>query len=539
MNKDFLTFRIMEKVGLSESFNGIVWTIRKIPLIGRFLGDKYNFSEPKQVIHSFYPIFVILKNLFLSIIGFSILVLVDGFLLSTLYDMFGGALLKVSEKSLIYEKAYYNFMPAFAYIAVNIIRDPVGDNIDKVKKFSQSFYLDPKNIVRALIYFKPIISFISRSIVFVLAFKFMASVNPLVSLLVSFDIYLLELFGSGFWLRNNHIHGKTFLNSGPFKFIVMLVVLLGLNFRLAFTDFSRTFFLIVLTIVSFVGGFWAISYVKNFDGYGAIVERAMKNYDEVLDKAENIDQTRVKLKDSDIVKKDSNKEGFAYLNDLFFARHRRILRKPVLIKTLIFAVLLLVAFVATFYLDNLDLNAPDLLIRLVPLISYIICKQANILTAFYLNCDMGLMLYGFYKDPKNLLSMYKERLISIFKINLIPSLVFILGFLAFSLKDEIRNPVFLLEGSIYILLAGLFFTGLPLAQYYLLQPFDAEGKKVGKLSMLVDFGVYYFAIYGIGITANIKTSSLVIGVSIFIALFLFLTSFLIVKIGPKTFRVKN
>lgn len=539
MTRDFRTFKIMEKVGLSENFNGIVWFFRKIPFLGELLGDQYRFSEAKQVIHAFYPIFVLLKNLLFSVLGFFISLSLVNLGLGAIYGEFGTSIMGgLTARSDMYKIAHGSFAWAYMYVSLNLLRDGVYDNIDKVKKFTESFYLDPASIVRASMYFSPLISLATRSIVVAFGLKALG-VGVLPGLLMSLVLYFYQITGEVFWLRNRYLYGKNLANRTLTKVILYILIVFGLFAIRVFTGLSKEIFLIGFLISSILGFIWARSYMRKFDGYGKIVEESLREYDDILETAENQEETRVELKDSDLAKGASSKEGFAYLNDLFFIRHRRILRKPVLIKSAILAGVLVLAFIGTSLVKDLAIDMPDLLIRLVPLISYMVCKQGAILTAFYLNCDMGLMPYGFYRDPKNLLAMYKERTISLFKINLIPSAVFILGFVGFFLRDRGIDIISLIEGSAYILLAGVFFTSLPIGQYYLLQPFDSEGKRTGKLAGIVDFAVYYFCIYSIGITADIPTRTLILGASAFIVVFTIITSLLIVKIGPRTFRVKN
>ena len=63
MNKDLRTYILAEKIALTETFNLMVYGIRKLPLIGKKLGDKYRFFEVKGIMYSFYPIFVFIKQI--------------------------------------------------------------------------------------------------------------------------------------------------------------------------------------------------------------------------------------------------------------------------------------------------------------------------------------------------------------------------------------------------------------------------------------------------------------------------------------------
>ena len=112
----------------------------------------------------------------------------------------------------------------------------------------------------------------------------------------------------------------------------------------------------------------------------------------------------------------------------------------------------------------------------------------------YLNCDQGLMPYGFYRDKKNILAMYKERSISLFKIMIIPSLILIAIYLLVASFDKTIGLNQKILTIIYIILLDLFFVNLPLMEYYLFQPFNREGQKTGKAVMLID-GLVYASVF--------------------------------------------
>ena len=333
---------------------------------------------------------------------------------------------------------------------------------------------------------------------------------------------------------------KNIFSNGLFQAISAFVAYFVLSHLILFFGLANNLILSVIFIGSILGFAWSIAYLKNFDQYGKIVEQSLKEYEDFIDKIDTSPGANVKLKDKDIDNKKVKGEGFAYLNNIFFRRHRRILLKPVLIKSGILAVLMtiLISFLP-FFEKNIDGDLVEMMVILVPLATYILCKQDNILTAFFINCDQGLIPYGFYRQPSNLLTMYRARLISLFKINAIPAIVYVLGLVGVFLRLHRTDYIFALEAIAYILLAGVFFTSLPLAQYYLFQPFNAEGAKVGKISGAIDMIVYIFCFNAIRFTGGIKTPILVIGSSVFILLFTIITSLLILKIGPKTFRLKS
>lgn len=540
MDRVAKVFIIKQRIELSEMVNGIIWALRKIPLVGKFLGDKYKFSSLKYFIHRFYPIFAIIKELFKSALACGIVFLFVNSILSSSYNIFQANVSYAANKADFLQTAYSYLMPLYLYWLFALFRNIVEDSMSDLKKYYQNFRMNPEEIVKANLYFKPLMRFFARSIILMGAFHFLGKANPLLTLTFSFILFLTEIEASVFWMNIGLKGKKKILSNGFFQTILAFVAFLILSHLILFFGLANKLVLTIIFIGSILGFAWSVTYLKNFDKYGLIIEKSLREYNDLMEEIDASPAASVKLKDKDIDNKKVKGEGFAYLNNIFFRRHRRILLKPVLIKSGILAALftILISFLP-FFEKNIDGDLVEMLVILVPLATYMLCKQDNILTAFFINCDQGLIPYGFYRHPTNLLTMYRARLVSLLKINAIPAIVYVLGLVGVFLRLNRTDYIFALEAIAYILLAGVFFTSLPLAQYYLFQPFNAEGAKVGKISGAIDMVVYIFCFNAIRFTGGIKTPILVIGSSIFILLFTIITSLLILKIGPKTFRLKN
>lgn len=89
MNKSLRTFSLMQKIDLTKSINGIVWFFRKIPILGKFLGDKYRFYELKQIVFFLHPLFALIWQLIKSAIVLSIAVTIMTSVNNVLVDVFG------------------------------------------------------------------------------------------------------------------------------------------------------------------------------------------------------------------------------------------------------------------------------------------------------------------------------------------------------------------------------------------------------------------------------------------------------------------
>lgn len=417
MNKSLRTFSIIQKISLAKTINGIFYFFRKIPLVGKLLGDKYRFFELKEIVFFFYPLFAIFRNM-------------------------------------------------------------IVDNGGSIYELFTNFAFDAKEIAKAHLYYIPILRFVGRSLVFVLAFKFLADVPIIDTLAMSLAILMTELSASIFWLSYLKDKEKSILDNGFIQVAIGLILSLILYVCVIYFKIpSRltSFGFLALSVIAFIP---AYNYMRSFNSYGKIIEKAARKYQIALDKVADNAATPLKIKEKDLGNRKVKGESFAYLNQVFFLRHRRIIRKPILIKS---AILLLISLVisAYMYVKGFDLkgNIDEISTFLIPLVMYILLKQDNILRSMYLNCDKGLMPYGFYREGKNVLAMYKERFKSLLKIMAIPSLTLAVSYLILASFDGTLSLRQKALSLVYIALLALFFVSLPLMEYYLLSPFNQEGQK--------------------------------------------------------------
>lgn len=124
MDRVARVFIIKQRIELSEMVNGIIWALRKIPLVGKFLGDKYKFSSIKYFIHSFYPIFAIIKELFKSALACGIVFLFVNSILSISYNIFQANVSYAANKADFLQTAYsylcpYTFIGSLPYLEIS------------------------------------------------------------------------------------------------------------------------------------------------------------------------------------------------------------------------------------------------------------------------------------------------------------------------------------------------------------------------------------------------------------------------------------
>lgn len=543
MSRYFSKFLLIERIKITKIFNGMVYGIRKIPIIGKHLGDKYYFYDLKEIVNTFVPIFSIIWQFIKSILTFGFAIIISRTMLKFLFE--------ISDKSPLFFRENFDLslgavlltcIPFVFYISNMITSSMLTDNGNVFSDLSKNFNFFPNDLAHIFLYLQPFLIFIGRTLGFVIFGKIFANINPIYTFLFSLGIYFYNINMTCFWTKIYEKKEKLFFEDRAFLQIILILILdllislIALVIKFDFKILSLGFFLINLILFPFT-----VKYFKNFKGYDKIIEKTINVYKIVVKDAKNIQDGVVKIENKDINKKEKIKgEGFVYLNNLFFKRHKKHLLKPTLIKSGIFLILGIGGFL---FASSLTMKAKEvykILIFIIPIISYILFKQDIILMAFYKNCDSSLLYYNFYREDKNLLKMFWLRFASIFKLMLIPMGAMFTIYIGFAIKFLIKTDLNLLLPIFYILLNAIFFTVLPLFQYYIIQPFDKEGKQKSVVLVLMNMFLYYIFIFGLpALTTKIGEIKFMLIISIFMVAFVGLASFLIYKFAPKTFKIKQ
>lgn len=206
------------------------------------------------------------------------------------------------------------------------------------------------------------------------------------------------------------------------------------------------------------------------------------------------------------VQSDKGLKGFKYFNDLFIRRFRMSLYLKSILGAAVFLFIPAMIILANYieYKDSLGAaGAGTLLVNNIgnfflgrgysesdvvgtnfilgsyltvcPLVMYLMHSGLHITQSMYINCDRSLMTYNFFKMPSKIMELFKVRLISIIKINLLP---------AFTLSVFINFLLFMFGGPTYfgeymvttivVLLISVIQSVSAMLIYYLLQPYTED-----------------------------------------------------------------
>ncbi len=234
-----------------------------------------------------------------------------------------------------------------------------------------------------------------------------------------------------------------------------------------------------------------------------------------------------------------NKTGFAYLNALFFERHRRLLVKPVMIRLAIIAVLFCAGAVASFFMPKLtgNLPGPGGMLPAFVFILYFASIGERVCKAMFYNCDISLLRYPFYRSRDAILSNFKVRLLWISGLNAITAAgiaAAVIG-LACIFRLHWTLPDFL-SFTFSILLLSLFFSVHHLFLYYVFQPYTTGRGVKNPFFNLINTGVYFLCFFCLNLKSPPPYFTLIVLIST--SVYTIIALLLVYRLAPKTFRVK-
>jgi hypothetical protein len=534
------TFITSFNVSFAESANTFIHFLKRIPLIGKKIPDSlYKGTDIKIFIGVVSQIFGIFGAVFRKALYLGIMLVLPAYLISRKTGLFFAAFLHIFFfLNLIYgaimNGVVFDFTNNSAYTMVTLMRADARKYYISAMLFKYItnfiYFIIPMIIAGAIVKFSPI------------------KALTMLLLLTSFK-FIGEYCNIFMYKKTKKVLGKQ--NAFIFSFMVVALVLayalppFGL-----YINFEPIFFNPFVIFAVFISWTAALIYLWNYKGYTAISK-------ELLTKENQFDMTNlesdmafgdVMLREDKLSKEElsskayESKQGYNYLNAIFFNRHKKMLVNPVKFRIILIAVIFIASCALVIFLPNENvksevykgiLHSAPFLVFLM----YLLSTGEKICKAFFYNCDSSLLRYAYYREPKAILTNFTERLKYTLFLNILPALalcISIIGVLiiaGFGGKLISVVPVFL-----SILSLACFFSIHHLFMYYVIQPYTAQLIVKSPLYKIVNFIVYIIC-YSSG---RIKTSSYiftaaVIGVTI---IYMVIALTVTYKVAPKTFKLK-
>lgn len=371
--------------------------------------------------------------------------------------------------------------------------------------------------------------------------------SALTCVLMPFFVVLSKLAFHGFLLyRSEKSHKKVYNAGKPTPmFWIIVMVLLALAYGLPLTGLiiSETVFYIAMVPAAAFGIPGAI-YIWKFPGYRRVYKELLQDnniffgYSEAVKQA-NINTFQKKQLDSS-VKVNSSKSGYGYLHEIFVKRHRKLLTRSARNFSIGIGALLAAAVAMILASPQIAANANSMMLNSLPLallVMYSVNRGQYVTQAMFINCDHSMLTYRFYRKPKAILRLFRQRLLTLVSINLLPAMLIAIGLpLVLYLSGGTDNPLNYLVLFISIISMSVFFSVHHLVMYYLLQPYNVELQTKSAAYRIVSYITYIIPFAFM----NIKLPTIAFGGCMvgFAVLYVILSLFLAYRYAPRTFKLR-
>lgn len=339
--------------------------------------------------------------------------------------------------------------------------------------------------------------------------------------------------------------GKTFLMFG-----IILALGYGVAAAVPRLFFDRYVMAEVVVFLSFtLVGMFCFSKVWKYGGY-TIFAKKMVSLKDFLEQDDAVKEARaadVQIQDKDISKEElrsrkyEEKEGYDYLNAIFFERHKRIVSRAVKSRIIIISAVGLIGAVALLFVgEQMKQKTFEAMTQMMPVMVFVMYLESTggrICKAMFFNCDISLLKYGYYREADAILKNFKIRLRKLLMLDAVPAAIICGMILLWTLLCgeilAVWKVIPLMAGS---LLLSAFFCLFHLFMYYITQPYTEEKTVKSPIFSVVNALVYF----GCYLCLQIQTGSwlFTLGVLAVTIIFIPLSYFCVFRFAPKTFKIR-
>lgn len=521
------------RIETSIAINALIYFLKKLPFIKRYLkGVNYTFLRFKRFIGFFAVALNLIKGPMKSGVVLFFGVLLPG--------LFSGEQEVRHPLTLVF--FFYFLFRLFASETLSL-------NMQKYIMVKQ-LRMNAGKYAKANLVKSEGIKIVSRTLVFI-AFSSLLGISLwealLISVLATMTATVVEA-----------VHLFIFRKTGEVledHSIIMVVLYLGITlsaglcyFFLSEFDAGRIILrpatFVVMTGMSMV----AIRFLHRYESYGEAMNRAtnltkLSNLKTTLGEAKFAD-VKIKAKDFDVneLTEDQHREkvGYAYLNALFFDRHKRIIRKPIIIKSAVVVAAFVLVFGICYFVESATLAGFSReIIRnytMAIFLMYMLCNSNRETRAMFYNCDLSMLRYGFYRKPGALLQMFTLRLRRIVLGNLLPTMLLVFGLLLVTAASGAGNYREIMPVLFLIISLSVFFSVHYIFMYYIFQPYTSSLGVKNPFFSIINVLVYFLSY--MSMQFDEPAERFLIYIIFFSFAYVAMALVLVYTKAPKTFRVK-
>lgn len=524
------------KVSFAQGANTFIYFLKKVPIIKNIISEQlYQNLELKVILGVICEIFKFLFGFIRK--GFYIGLMI---FLPAIY--FKEAVLDIDLK--IYAIHIFFFLNFIVGSLINVYI--INKNNPKAFCMIKLMRVNPKDFYIGQIIYKNLTDFI-----FFIPFTTLLMGNFLKGM-----ILLVELiaFRMAFEYITIKLYDKTKTTISDKVSIVSFIMIAGiiLAYSLPFLkytiDFTKIVFsipFIVITVIILVASFIGILKYSKFNKLAKelLTSESIQNTEKIMAEA---NFAEVKVKEEKIANTQSNlelhkdKEGYEFLNSIFFSRYDYIINRGVRLRSGIIGLISVAVIALTIFMPQFKENIFTIIKNSATtwvFFMYLISLGEKICKSMFLNCDLSMLRYSYYRQGDAILANFKIRLKKIVGLNLIPAIVLCIGIIAITIASGHASDIVELAPTlIAIIFLSVFFSTHYLVMYYVIQPYTKQLQVKSPTFSIINFGVYMVSY----MCLQIETTSSVFSLWVVILTFIYIVIALMVSynLAPKTFKLR-
>lgn len=531
------TLKTLLNIRTSTLTNIFIYYIQKLPFIGKLVSDQVyaNLSMKKNI----------------SIIAFIVSIL-WGFALRFAYVgvfiflpvVALGQTFTTAEQLQHFIHIFFLLSFLISGVGVATILEPKREKYVAIKLMR----LSPKTYMLATLGYRYLTFFIYLLPAMIL-FSTLLDASVLEAIVFTLSLTLWRIL-------TEYLHLKLFNKTGIILIKNMLIVwtTIGIGYVIAYLplllDWSPATASVISSVPAYaifiLTGLFAAVKLARYADYRGVVDAATKKDDPLLDigrmmteaQKTSVESKAGDYKVNEIQPSFESKQGYNYLNSIFFSRHRSLIRKPVNIRIAVISILIAVGLGIVIALPEqreLVISTLGTIYPILFAVMYFLSVGERISRAMFYNCDLSLLRYSFHRNSA--FEHFCNRLIKITGHNLLIAATLALGLTAILIVAgdtwEIID-LLMLWGSIISL--SVFFSVHHLFMYYIFQPYSTELNMKNPMYQVINLVIS--AISGaclfLRAPAEIFTPVVVIATIAYVILAIVLVK----KYSARTFRVK-
>ncbi|WP_105210752.1 hypothetical protein [Streptococcus suis] len=532
-------FWYQEKYNLYRTVNGFFYYLRKLPLVGQSIPESifksYSFkSSLFLILHIFsIPSRFLVKGIWLAIYSciatFWIKLLSNNQL--DFWQIPSDTWLLGFSLWLVFVGYAYRFGKGFEPFIAKSERE-----------FMQNFGLSQSSFLQSQLFVEPIIT----SLFYLPALLIFSSLSgnwlylPLGLLTIPAGSFAGQALNR--WFFNRQILSRR--NSWQY-WVILGTGLAVIACLILFRNHLSLIFLLTVLVCQVLLIWFGYGYLKqqtnHLDYLYYCMDQSLQMDKKLFELTKGNEYTRQGLLMQDKLSTEKGKDlshlsGMTYLNALLFDRYKKVLYKKVRGWVLSLVVILVALEAFRYYLEPFELT-DAVLLRCLPfsfMIMYVASSGKVVAQMVFVNCDISMLHYPFYREAKTIIAGFNYRFLQTFKLNLIFAFslflaIMALGRFAFSLETILLTALLLISLTALFSFHDLFI-------YYILQPFTKDMEVVNPVYKFLSGALYWVAY--LNTQLDLGSHTYILLVSLAMITYVSIGYWILLKKAPQTFRLK-